>query len=143
MFRLSVAALVVSTCAVAAAQGSPTIPSWIHPGLTVIYDGVSASRNGTGYAQPVRVAVVTRVRVVDRRGVAAASLIQSVGAPVQNTIIWSCNAAGTCHGSRPGFNGKFWVDPADPTGSAAGPNGEAYRVVGTGPYQVVNYIIKY
>lgn len=131
-----VTALLVLCSGVAVAATGPTIPAWVHPGLQIVYNGLSASKvNGT-YAQPIRVVIVSRVHAVTPNGVAAESLVETPGGPAGGEILWSCNAAGTCRSNREGFNGKFWVDPAHPVDSVAGPNGEQYAIVGRGPYRL-------
>ena len=118
------------------AQPSPSIPAWVHPGLTLVYDGESGAKQNGRYVQAIRVVMVTRVRTASSLAVAAVSQVQTVGAPVGGTIAWMCNASGMCRTRKPGFNAKFWVDPANPAGSVQGPSGEPFTVVGTNVYAV-------
>ncbi len=127
-------ALAVAAVNCAIAQNGPSIPAWVHPGVVVAYDGISSFVSAGRPTQPVQVVETTRVNSLSGGVVAGISQIQSVGTPVGQTHAWSCNAAGVCQTDATGFNGKFWVDPANPTGSMRGPNGEQFRVMGSSPY---------
>ncbi|MFZ0818732.1 MAG: hypothetical protein WAM91_01590 [Candidatus Acidiferrales bacterium] len=118
----------------ASAQNGPVIPAWVHVGVTVMYDGVSAFISNGRPAQPVQVVMTTRVTAVGGGQVSAVTLVQTVGTPLRGSHAWTCNAAGICRGDATGMNNKFWVDPANPAASARGPNGEPYTVMGNSPY---------
>jgi hypothetical protein len=118
------------------AQTGPTIPGWIHPGLTVMYNGDSAFVQNGRYVQPVQLVLTTRVNSVSSTAVSALTQFQTVGTPLVNRVTWSCNAAGNCQSSAAGFSGQFWVDPNAPTASSHGVNGEPYSIMGQGPYNV-------
>jgi len=124
--------------AVAAPQGmaqtGPTIPAWIHPGLVVVYDGVSAFVRNGRFTQGVREVMTTRVTSVAGNQVSAITNMQTVGAPIGGNHAWICDAAGNCRSDATGLNNKFWVDIAHPADSVKGPNGEPYRVLGQAPY---------
>src|SRR5215467_3402387 len=116
-------------------QNSPTIPAWIHPGVVVTYDGVSAFVSNGRFSQGIQVVMTTRVTAASGSQVAGLTQIQTVGTPIGSRATWSCNAAGNCTSSdATGLNGKFWVDPANPLASIKGANGEQYSMVGRGPY---------
>ncbi len=131
-----VLALAIVTVHSANAQNGPIIPAWVHPGLVVIYDGVSAFVTNGRFSQGVQVVMTTRVTSVNAGQVAGVTQIQTVGAPIGGSHAWTCNAAGVCRGDATGMNGKFWVDPANPTASVRGPNGEPFTLMGSAPYTV-------
>ncbi len=124
-------ALCVST---APAQTAATIPAWVQPGLVVAYDGVSAFVRNGRFSQGIRVVMTTRVTSVSGNKVSGVTQVQTVGSPIGGRHSWTCTAAGNCISDMGGFSGKFWVDPAHPTDSVRGPNGEPFSVVGRGPY---------
>ena len=131
-FALSIIfALFVSA---AVAQTAATIPAWVHPGLVVTYDGVSAFVNNGRFSQGIRVVMTTRVISVAAGKVSGVTNVQTVGTPIGGSHSWTCNAAGSCATDMTGLAGKFWVDPAHPADSARGPNGEPYTVMGQAPY---------
>ena len=115
-------------------QTGPAIPVWIKPGMTVAYDGVSAFVNNGRFSQGVQVVMATRVTSVSENMVSGVTQIQTVGTPLVSNHAWTCTAAGNCRSDMPGFSGKFWVDPAHPTESVQGRNGEPYMLVGRAPY---------
>lgn len=127
-------ALVVVTVNSVSAQGAPTIPAWVHPGVTVAYDGVSASVQNGRFSQGIQVVMTTRVNSVSGGVVNAVTSVQTVGSPVGGSHAWSCNAAGNCRTDATGLGGQFWVDPANPTASTRGVNGEPYSNMGSAPY---------
>src|ERR1700682_2368704 len=98
---------------VVSGQNGPGIPSWVHPGLTVSYDGVSAFMRNGQPTQSVQVVMTTRVPAVAGGRVSAATTFQTVGTPLRNNAVWSCTATGNCTGT----SAQFWVDPANPTAS--------------------------
>jgi hypothetical protein len=115
-------------------QNGPTIPSWVHPGLTVSYDGVSASIANGRPSQSVQVVMTTRVTAVAGNRVSATTQLQTVGTPLRSTHPWTCTSTGNCNTDATGMSGQFWVDPANPTGSAHGAHGEPYTINGHSPY---------
>lgn len=115
-------------------QNAPANPAWVHPGLVATYDGVSAFVNNGRFSQGIQIVMTTRVTAVSGNKVSGVTQIQNVGAPIRQRHAWTCTAAADCTSDMPGFNGKFWVDPANPTASIKGPNGEHYSLVGKGPY---------
>jgi hypothetical protein len=115
-------------------QNGPAVPSWVHPGLTVTYDGVSAFVQNGKFSQSVQVVMTTRVTAVAGGRVSGSTLFQTVGTPLQSTHAWSCTSTGNCSGDATGFTGQFWVDPANPTTSVHGPHGEPYTLKGNSPY---------
>jgi hypothetical protein len=118
----------------ASAQNGPVIPSWVHVGVTVMYDGVSAFVQNGRFTQSVQLVMTTRVNSVAANQVNGVTLVQNVGTPIRGTHAWMCNAAGMCRGDATGMNGQFWVDPANPTASKRGANGEPYSIMGSAPY---------
>ena len=116
------------------AQNAPTIPSWIHAGLVVTYDGDSAFVTNGRFSQGIKVVITTKVNSSSATQVSGLTSIQTVGTPIGQQHSWSCNASANCTSDLAGFSGQFWVDPANPTASAHGPNGEPYTVKGTAPY---------
>jgi len=116
------------------AANAPTIPSWIHPGLVVIYDGDSAFVTNGRFSQGIRVVMTTKVNSSSSTQVSGVTNVQTVGSPIGGTHSWACNAGGNCTSDSSGLNGQFWVDPANPTASKRGANGEPYVLKGTGPY---------
>ncbi|HYL94001.1 MAG TPA: hypothetical protein VEW69_12695 [Alphaproteobacteria bacterium] len=126
--------IVVFSGATFNAQSVPIIPAWIHAGLVVTYDSVSAFVNQGRFSQGVRVLMTTRVTAVSKGAVSGITQMQTVGTPLGGRHAWTCNAMGACQGDQTGFTGKFWVDPDHPTDSVRGPNGEPYRLIGRGPY---------
>jgi hypothetical protein len=129
-----VLALAVATVNSARAQNGPTIPAWVHPGVVVVYDGVSAFVQNGRFTQGVKVVMTTRVMSVNGGVVTGVTQVQTVGTPIGGSHQWTCNAAGNCSGDATGMNGKFWVDPMGPTNSAKGPNGEPMTMMGSAPY---------
>src|SRR5215467_4651540 len=103
-------------------QSAPAIPSWVKPGVTVRYDGVSAFVNNGRFSQGIQVVMVTRVTSVAGNTVSGVTQIQTVGTPIGGRHAWTCTAAGVCRSDFPGFSGKFWVDPAAPEASVRGAN---------------------
>jgi hypothetical protein len=116
------------------AENVPTIPSWIHQGLVVTYDGDSAFVTNGRFSQGIRVVMTTKVNSSSSTQVSGVTSLQTVGSPIGRTHSWNCNASGNCTSDLPGFSGQFWVDPTNPTESIHGPNGVPYTVKGTGPY---------
>lgn len=115
-------------------QAGPVIPAWVHPGLVVSYDGVSAFVNNGRFSQGIQTVMTTRVMSVSGNRVAGVTQMQTVGTPIGGRHTWTCTAAADCTSDMPGFSGKFWVDPANPIASIKGANGERYSFVGKGPY---------
>lgn len=118
------------------AQNAPTIPAWVHPGVTVMYDGVSAFLQNGRFSQGIQVVMTTRVNSVAGGLVNGVTNVQTVGSPVGGAHAWSCNAAGACRADATQLNGQFWVDPANPTASKRGGNGEPFSLMGNAPYNV-------
>lgn len=118
----------------AVAQDGPTIPNWVRPGVVVVYDTISAFVNNGRFSQGVQMVMTTRVMSVSGNRVFGRTNMQTVGSPIGGTHDWSCTAAGNCSTDATGLAGIFWVDPAHPTESIHGANGEMYSVVGRGPY---------
>jgi hypothetical protein len=129
-FVISFAFLVVAV----SGQNGPSIPSWVHPGLTVTYDGVSAFMRNGQPSQSVQVVMTTHVTAVAGGKVSGSTLFQTVGTPLRSTHAWTCTSAGNCSGDATGFSGQFWVDPANPTASVHGAHGEPYTINGHSPY---------
>lgn len=115
-------------------QNAPTIPAWIHPGVVVVYDGVSAFVNNGRFSQGIQVVMTTQVTAVGGNKVSGITQLQTVGSPIGGRHGWTCTATSDCTSDMPGFSGKFWVDPANPLASIKGANGERYSMVGKGPY---------
>jgi hypothetical protein len=132
--KVTLTLTLVCAAATLSSQNGPAIPDWIHPGLTVTYDSVSAFVNNGRFSQGVQMVMTTRVNSVSGNAVSAVTYLQSVGTPIGGSHAWVCNAAGNCRGDATGFTGKFWVDPAHPTESIHGANGEPYTVMGRAPY---------
>jgi hypothetical protein len=118
----------------ARAQSAPVIPAWIHPGLAVIYDGDAAYVKNGILSPGATVAVTTQVNSVKGNEVFGVTTIQVAGSPAGQKHTWTCSAAERCTSDMPGFSGMFWVDPANPTASIKGPNGEPYSMRGNAPY---------
>lgn len=118
------------------AQNAPAIPAWVHPGLIVVYDGVSAFVQNGRFTQGIRMVMTTRVNSVAGNVVNGVTNLQTVGTPIAGTHAWSCNAGGVCRGDATQMNGQFWVDPANPTASKKGGNGEPFSMVGSAPYSI-------
>jgi hypothetical protein len=117
-----------------AAQNAPAIPAWVKPGVTVVYDAVSAFVQNGRFTQGVQAVMTTRVNSVTANQVNGVTNMQTVGSPIGGTHAWVCNAAGVCRGDATGMNGKFWVDPENPTASIRGPNNEPFSLMGSAPY---------
>lgn len=115
-------------------QNGPAIPAWVHPGLVVSYDGISAFVNNGRFSQGIQTVITTRVTAVSGGRVSGITQIQTVGSPVGGRHAWTCTAAADCASDVSGFNGKFWVDPANPIASIKGANDERYSMTGKGPY---------
>ena len=115
-------------------QDGPTIPNWIKPGVTVTYDAVSAFVNNGRFSQGIQMVMTTRVMSVSGNKVFGRTNMQTVGSPIGGTHDWTCTASANCTTDRSGLAGVFWVDPAHPTQSIHGANGEIYSVAGHGPY---------
>ena len=115
-------------------QDGPTIPGWIKPGVVVIYDAVSAFVNNGRFSQGIQTVLTTRVMSVNGNRVFGRTNAQTVGSPIGGTHAWSCTAAAQCTTDASTLSGQFWVDPAHPTQSIHGANGEIYSIVGHGPY---------
>jgi hypothetical protein len=116
------------------AQNAPTIPAWVHPGVTVIYDAVSAFVQNGRYTQGVQIVMTTRVNSVAGGLVNGVTNTVTVGSGIAGNHAWVCNAGGVCRGDATGINGQFWVDPASPAASKRGGNGETFSFMGSGPY---------
>ncbi len=128
--RVFVIALTFLVVAVSG-QNGPSIPSWVHPGLTVTYDGVSAFVRNGQFSQSIQVLMTTRVSAVGGGRVSANTTFQTVGTPLRSNIAWTCTATGNC---GTGTSAQFWVDPANPTASFHGAHGEPYTINGHSPY---------
>ena len=72
-------ALVVVTVNSVSAQGAPQIPTWVHPGVTVVYDADSAFVQNGRFTQGIRTVMTTRVNSVSG-GVVDVLGVISVGA---------------------------------------------------------------
>jgi hypothetical protein len=131
MLAMAFAAVTVNSVS---AQGGPQIPSWVHPGVTVVYDAVSAFVQNGRFTQGIQVVMTTRVNSVSGGVVNAVTNAQTVGSPIGGPHAWSCNAAGNCRTDATGLSGQFWVDPANPAASTHGVNGEVYSLMGAAPY---------
>jgi hypothetical protein len=117
-------------------QNSPVIPAWVHPGVVVTYDGVSAFVNNGRFSQGIQTLITTRINSISGGKVAGVTQIQTVGTLLSGRHAWSCDAAGNCTADATGFVGKFWIDPANPTASIRGANGERFSLIGKGPYSL-------
>ncbi|VVC71979.1 Uncharacterised protein [uncultured archaeon] len=110
-----------------------SVPSWVQPGVTVVYDGISGYYSNGQYTNPVATTVTLRVNSVAGNTVAGTTYVEIPTMPgYRQTFDWTCIEGGVC-------DWRFWVDPANPTGSAKGPNGETYSVVNSGPYSHGSY----
>jgi hypothetical protein len=116
------------------ADNAPTIPAWIRPGLVVVYDADSVFVTNGRFSQGIRMVMTSKVNSSSSTQVSGITSLQTVGSPIGGTHSWNCNAGGYCTSDSSGLNGQFWVDPANPTASKHGANGEPYTVKGTGPY---------
>jgi len=126
--------IVLSPFKAVTGQNGPVIPAWVHPGLVVSYDGISAFVNNGRFSQGIQVVMTTRVTAISGNKASGITQIQTVGTPIGQRHSWTCTAAADCASDMPGFSGKFWVDPANPLASIKGSNGERYSMIGKGPY---------
>src|SRR5215469_14347923 len=129
--------IVLSSLLTVCGQNAPAVPAWVHPGVVVSYDAVSAFVNNGRFSQGIQTVITTRVTAVSGNQVSGITQLQTVGTPIGARAAWSCNAAGNCTSSdATGVNGKFWIDPANPTGSIMGAHGERFSLMGKGPYSL-------
>lgn len=132
--KVTLTLFLVCTATILTSQNGPVIPDWVHPGVTVVYDGVSAFVNNGRYSQGIQTVMTTRVNAVSGGAVSGVTRVQTVGSPIGGTHAWVCNAAGNCRADATGLNGKFWIDPAHPRESIHGANGEPFAIMGRAPY---------
>ena len=107
------------------------IPSWIRQNTIVAYNfASSALSNG----MTVSGQSITGVQQATVNSVSSAAVAGNVAVAFNglvDTAQFSCNVVGACIG----YPAQFWVDPADPTHSKFGPNGEPFTIAATGPFQ--------
>jgi hypothetical protein len=132
ILRLVPTFIVALTAATGSVRNGPTVPAWVHPGLVVIYDGLSAFIKDGRPSLGIRIVSATRVASVSGDRVSGVIETETVGKPGKNSFQWTCTAAGRCDG----FPAKFWVDPARPVDSVIGPNGERFILMGQTPYSL-------
>src|SRR5258708_18650051 len=101
--RVFVIALTFLVVAVSG-QNGPSIPSWVHPGLTVTYDGVSAFVRNGQFSQSVQVVMTTRVTSMAGGRVSGSTLFQTVSTPLRGSHLWTCTSTGNCSGDATRFS---------------------------------------
>jgi len=109
---------------------SALIPSWVQPGVTVVYDGVgSGIQNG----QPVNgVQTLITMRVTSVSGNTVAGTYNVIN-PTIDPSIWQLNGQWSCIDGQ-ACDWRFWVDPTNPAASVKGPHGEPYTEGGPVSY---------
>jgi len=123
--KIFLSLLLISGLAIAA------VPSWVQPGVVVAYDGVSS---GIQNGQPVNgVQTLITLRVTSVSGNTVTGTTEVTNPQIDPSIWhldyqWTCVDGTTC-------DWRFWVDPANPTSSVKGPNGEPYTIGGPVTYQ--------
>lgn len=131
MSRLSLAALVAAlVLADPAAAAQPKVPTWVRTGLSVPYMAYSAAVQNGRFVNGIVVDMKDTVTGTGGGLVTGVTQLQTQGDPEVTTYRWACNAAGSCRGG----DWQFWVDPANPTGSIRGPDGEIFTVLGREAY---------
>lgn len=105
------------------------IPSWVQPGVTVVYDGVSGNVNNP-QAGGVQTLITLRVTSVSGNTVAGT---YNVINPMIDPSIWQLNGQWSCTDGQ-ACDWRFWVDPTNPTASVKGPHGEPYTLGGPVSY---------
>jgi hypothetical protein len=109
-----------------------TIPSWIRQNTIVAYDTASAALSDGVPVSGQSLTGVEQITVATVSATAVAGTVQSTFPEFVETNQFSCNAFGACTG----FPAQFWVDPADPTHSKFGPEGQPLTIIGTAPLTV-------
>lgn len=128
--------IVLSAFTTVTGQNGPAIPAWVHPGVVVTYDGVSAFVNNGRFSQGIQTIITTRINSISGGQVDGVTQVQTVGSPIGGSHAWRCDAAGNCTTDATGLAGKFWIDPANPTASIRGAHGERFSLAGKGPYSL-------
>jgi len=120
--------IVCSLLLTGAALGA--VPSWVQPGLVVSYDGISASLIGGEPQNGVYTVMTTQVDSASRDAVSGTTKVYIPSASMGG---WSYSWQ-TSEGDPWKDVHRFWVDPADPSSSVKGPNGEVLSIVGQEPF---------
>jgi hypothetical protein len=128
--------LVVLSAILIFALGSTTaravqIPSWIKQNTIVAYNFSSAALSNGLPVSGQSLAGIEQITVSSVSSTVVAGTVITAFNGLKDTAQFSCNLVGACVG----FPAQFWVDPADPTHSRFGPNGEPFTIIGTGPFQ--------
>ncbi len=109
---------------------SAGIPSWVQPGLIITYDGLSSSVNNGQPVNGVSTLITTEVTSVSQDSVSGSTRVDIPSAPSYGwSYPWTVQEGNNWEGVH-----RFWLDPANPTGSVKGPNGEQYSIIGQEPY---------
>ena len=109
------------------------VPSWVQPGVSATYDGISAAYSNGQPQNGVQTLVVLTVNSVSGNTVSGTTVVSMPSMPAYSqTYSWVCVDGGKC-------DWRFWVDPGNPTSSVKGPNGEPYTNGGALPYNFNGY----
>jgi hypothetical protein len=106
-------------------------PSWVAPGVTAVYDGISGFKTDGGYQNPIMVKMTATVDKADSSGIQATYIFQEESSglylPPQ-----------TLHFQPTDPVGAFWADPALLNSLKQGDTVGQYTVIGRGPVTINN-----
>jgi hypothetical protein len=112
-----------------AIASAASTPSWVQPGVSVTYDGLSSAVVQGQVQNSVQVVVTITVNQRSGNTVAGLTTVTNPMAYAVDEYPWSCTEGMPC-------GWRFWVDPA---GSAVGPNGERMEELGALPFAYGSY----
>lgn len=124
-------AILMTSATLLAGEGSAAVPDWVRPGMSLTYEGMTASIQD---GQPVSGMQMVMTTTVDRAAENSVSGSTRVDIPNAPTYGWTYNWTAVEGESWRDVH-RFWVDPKDPTASVRGPEGEELSVVGQEIYE--------
>lgn len=122
--------LLIITSILLAGIAMASVPSWVQPGMVTVYDGLSSSIQNGQTQNGIYTVITTQVDAVSNNEVSGNTKIDIPTAPLGG---WSYSWI--AHEGDPWKDvHRFWIDPINPTASVKGPNGEMFKIIGSGPY---------
>lgn len=122
--------LLLITSIFLAGFAAASIPSWVQPGTVTVYDGLSSSIKNGQPQNGVYTAITSQVDAVSSKEVSGSTRVDIPTAPLGGwSYSWTVQEGDPWKDVH-----RFWVDPTNPTTSVKGPNGEIFKIMGSGPY---------
>jgi hypothetical protein len=123
-------ALLIITSILLAGIAMASVPSWVQPGMVTVYDGLSSSIQNGQTQNGVYTVITTQVDAVSNNEVSGNTKIDIPTAPLGGwSYSWIAHEGDSWKDVH-----RFWIDPIYPTASVKGPNGEIFKIIGSGPY---------